>query len=858
MTGAVRRRLAAAEEACRRAARAVAPAAAHESRRRRALWASFALLLVLGPLAFDAGRQPRFHASIEIYPAKAPLLPVVRDPAYYRALLRDPELRRQTAVNAGGASRDWARTTIVRLPVDRGLLVTASSGTPAGARDFVNALGPQLANASGRHAIGTWSAAARSTRARLRGHLAPKARAFGERYLANVERLVAAPATRLVVGPRAHAPRAERWPDRVASAFPGEFPPRPSAVAAAFAGLGVAAAVWLMALAVAPPAGVVRSPAPAAERPGWLGAAIGWLRPPTGAAAARRAPPESRLPRGGAVAAAAVFALAAVVVLWAGRGTTFLGHEWAFVTGRRGGGAHAFLEPLDRHFVPLLVAVYRALFATVGLDHYWPYRLLAAAAHAGCAALVFTYARDRVGWRLAAALTAPIVVFGPASAVLLSMASLGIQSSLMAGIAALLALERKDRRGDVAACGLLLLSLLTWELGVCFALGAAVELLFQRDRRRLWIPLGPLAAYGVWWLLYAADDGLGGPFRPLGALGYAIRMAANAIDSLLALPLGTGTAGHGYHALLEGLGYLLLAAAVALAARRALHLGRLSPRAAALVAIAASYWLFTGATQSAGGDAFAGRYVYPGGVLVLLTVAELAGGVRVPRRPVLIALAAAGALLAFANAGWLVHDGGDRRSDAEVLRSELAAAELTAGHVPPGLRVDPVRAPGVTARQYLAARDDLGSAALAPGELASASPEARRRADALLRRTSVSFTRAGGRGVAARPGTRVAVGGSAAAFVKQKGRCVAVNTPPGRVVVATFALPSTGVVVVPRGKPSDHRPVAVRVRRFARAYAGPAAVLDRSGAATLVQANPDRSPRSWQVAIRAARRVTVC
>jgi hypothetical protein len=77
-------------------------------------------------------------------------------------------------------------------------------------------------------------------------------------------------------------------------------------------------------------------------------------------------------------------------------------------------------------------------------------------------------------------------------------------------------------------------------------------------------------------------------------------------------------------------------------------------------------------------------------------------------------------------------------------------------------------------------------------------------------------------------------------------------------VVATFALPRTGVVLIPRGKPADHRRVAVRLRRFARAYAGPATVLDRSGAATLVAANADRSPRPWQVSIRAERRVTVC
>jgi hypothetical protein len=843
----------------------VREAAACESRRRRALWAAVAVLLVAGPLALDASRQPGFHASVEIDPQRAPLFPAVYSPAYYRGLLRDPELRRQTGLHAGLGVADWDRVTVTRLPARRGLLLKTSADSPTDARRFVNALAPQLANASGRLAARRWEREARRAEARLRRRdLSPKARAFAQQFAANLKKLVATPVARIIVGRRARTPRVERLTDRVAAAFPGDVPGRPAPILAAVAGLGVAFSAWLIALGLVPPPGAAvtaaSGPAPRApsRTPAWLGAAARWFKPPAEGAAPRRAPPDRSLPRLGALAVGAVLLLAALVVLWAGRDTTLLGHEWAFAVDRRGGGAHAFLEPQDRHLVLLLVAVYKALFATAGLGDYWPYRLLAALVHAGCVAVVFTYARDRLGWLLAALLTAPILAFGPAAAVLLWAANLGVQASLVAGIAALLALERKDRTGDATACALLLVSLLTWDLGACFVLGAAVELVLQRDRRRLWIPLGPFAAYAVWYLVYSADDGVGGVFRPLAAVGYAARMAANAIDSLLALPLGGATAGHGYHTALELLGYLLLAAALALAVRRVVHIGRLTPRVAALLAILASYWLFTGATQAADGDPFAGRYVYPAAVLILLTVAELAGGARVPRRAVLTGLIAVSAVLACANAAWLADGGGDRRGDARVLRTELAAAELSGARAPAGVLVDARRAPGTTMREYLAARNDLGSPALAAADLPGAPLEGRRGADRLLRRALVAFSPADARVAAARPGARVAVGGPATPFVKLKKRCVAVNTPPGRVLVATFSLPRTGVVVIPRGKPADRRRVVVRLRRFAPAYGSPGTVLDRSGVATLVDARPDGSPRPWGVAIRAERRVSVC
>src|SRR5204863_490303 len=48
-----------------------------------------------------------------------------------------------------------------------------------------------------------------------------------------------------------------------------------------------------------------------------------------------------------------------------------------------------------------------------------------------------------------------------------------------AGLGAFLALERGDRRGDVAACLLLVAAIACWTLGVAFAIGAVVIVLLQ-------------------------------------------------------------------------------------------------------------------------------------------------------------------------------------------------------------------------------------------------------------------------------------------------------------------------------------------------------------------------------------------
>jgi hypothetical protein len=55
-------------------------------------------------------------------------------------------------------------------------------------------------------------------------------------------------------------------------------------------------------------------------------------------------------------------------------------------------GVDAYLEPHNEHLVLIPAALYKALFATVGLEPYWPYRLMVIGAHLASVALLFLVA----------------------------------------------------------------------------------------------------------------------------------------------------------------------------------------------------------------------------------------------------------------------------------------------------------------------------------------------------------------------------------------------------------------------------------------------------------------------------------
>src|SRR5829696_7915331 len=107
----------------------------------------------------------------------------------------------------------------------------------------------------------------------------------------------------------------------------------------------------------------------------------------------RGAPSPDRL---AVVAFACVAIAAAAWILREGRGLTFFFDEWNWLLSRRE-GADGLFEPHEGHLVAIPLLVFKGVFATVGVEPYWPYRLVAVLAHVLCAGLLFALVRRRLG-----------------------------------------------------------------------------------------------------------------------------------------------------------------------------------------------------------------------------------------------------------------------------------------------------------------------------------------------------------------------------------------------------------------------------------------------------------------------------
>ena len=539
---------------------------------------------------------------------------------------------------------------------------------------------------------------------------------------------------------------------------------------------------------------------------------------------------------------AVLLVLTAGVILHETRDTTLWTDEWGWALQRRTG---SLLDPHNGHFslVPLLI--YRALFATAGIDDYLPYRVMVVVGHLAVAGLLYVYASRRIGPLAALLPTVVLLTLGPAWQNFLWPFQIAWLISLAAGLGALLALDRGDRRGDLVACALLALALATSGVGIAIAVGLVVEVALRR--RPAWVVAVPLALYAVWWLAYQDTDF----FRH--NLVVAPQFAADAAGGALAAVLGltegrldeNGTLIDAGAALVWGRPLLLAAGAVLL--WRLSVMRPVPARVFALLAAAGAFWLLGGVQRAQISSPDASRYLYVGALCVLLLAVELARGVRIGRAAAAV-LVVLTATVAIANGGDLRAGARNLRLQAAVSRADLGALELARDQVKPGYRA--VRFPGIPfveidADRYFAAADALGSPADTPGELARAHEQGRLAADAELANIEEitprpSSARPGG----APPQVDLVSGGS----VDEAGSCVrfrpAVATQAGTIAELQLTLPAGGLLL------SVDEPATVALRRFAETFPKePAARLAPGGAAEL-KPGRDAAPQPWHVRLR--------
>ena len=406
-------------------------------------------------------------------------------------------------------------------------------------------------------------------------------------------------------------------------------------------------------------------------------------------------------------------AVAAVQLDGLGRGRSFFYDDWSFVMDRRGPLVDTLLQPHNGHLSLLPAGVFRLMFEVIGLEHYRPYRWLAIATHLLVVVLVAVLVRRVSGWWFAFPVAAATALLGSGWQNTLWPFQIGFMGSIAAGLGAHVVLA--NRRRDPFAALLVGASLACASLGLPIAVGVAARLACRRaDWARWWVVVAPSVLWGIWYLGYGEAQGSSDNIPILGS--YVASSAAAAVAGLGDLTLDWGR-------LLAGIG--LGAWLVTIASRRAVP-----ARAVGWAATVGAFWVLTGYSRAQFGEPAASRYVYFGGIFILLLAAEYAPA-RPPRA------VAAGAWLALGLGIWgnqAILEGGASglRHVSEVVAAELYALELAQDDVAADYRPDPVLAPPLVADKYFAAVAEFGSPAADAGTVGRSSNEARQQADRVL------------------------------------------------------------------------------------------------------------------------------
>ncbi len=349
------------------------------------------------------------------------------------------------------------------------------------------------------------------------------------------------------------------------------------------------------------------------------------------------------------VLAATMLVAVALVLIWSGD-RTFVIDEWGYLVDRSHWSAENLLRPTIGHLIALGLVLYNAAFSAFGAESHLPLTLITIALQCLVAGLVYAYAARRVGAWIALLPAILVLFYGAGWEILISSATLPNQVATASGIGMLLALDRRDRAGDLAACLMLVISLASFTIGLAFAVAGGIRLLLERGGggglRRLGVVVVPLALYVIWfgWALKYHQ----GDFSAysIGAMPSAVFDQVNAgLAGITGLFRVVGRPSVGDAVVLDvsrttGLVFLLAAAV----GWRIVRGPRLRPEAWATLGLVGVYLLLVGLGLSDGRRPDASRYVYMLTVLLMLAGADLLAGLRIARAWVYAAAAGPGGL----------------------------------------------------------------------------------------------------------------------------------------------------------------------------------------------------------------------
>ena len=392
-----------------------------------------------------------------------------------------------------------------------------------------------------------------------------------------------------------------------------------------------------------------------------------------------------------------------------GRDLTFFYDEWDFIEASATSGFwHNVLQPHNGHPSMIPFSVYELLLHTVGLRHYWPYRLVLVLLDIGCGWLLFVLLRRKIHPLAAAAAAAVLMLLGPAWQDLLWPFQIGFLGSTAAGLGALALLDRDTPLADVGACACLVASVASSGVGLPFLAGVAVELAWgSQSWRRLWVPGLPLGLFMAWYEIIGKS--LASSVSPVTVFH---SMTSNTATTAGAIVGGGTAAGAALSALLAALIIVALVRSPGRVARLAMAVTGLG-----------TFWLLILLARG-GSQTSAGRYLYPAAVFVLIAAGELPALITRKRKarlpggaPTWVRMTAASAI-----AGIVVYAGiaiwwnssklttGSARLAvvASQVRPELGAIVLAGSALPENFQPDQTLIPQVTVGPYLKAVREFG------------------------------------------------------------------------------------------------------------------------------------------------------
>ena len=390
-----------------------------------------------------------------------------------------------------------------------------------------------------------------------------------------------------------------------------------------------------------------------------------------------------RLARTGLVLA---MALSALTILLLGRDLTFWSDELDWLTFGNDFDPGQLLHPHGSHLIATSRAIYEALPRIFGTD-YLPFRIVGVACLQACAVLVFVLVKRRMGALVALAPAVVLLFFGSAQDMTLSPLGIPFTLSIAFGLAAFLAVERGDLRGDVAGVVLLTLAGLSHTFGTIIAVGVAVYLLVEPgSRRRIWVAAVPIVLWIAWWLwarqfhqsIASGSDVFGAPL-------FILRAAGAAIEGCFGIPPNLGGE-LGPLALVLRVVFDLAAVVVAAALVVLIRRTRGTPWLWAYLATILAFWGGIALAEGTGRDPETPRYLFFGAIMLVLIAAEALRSRGIPdrwRRPLLVAWGVA----LVCNISLLFYEIPGFDDDAANVQAQVAMIELGGERVEPTLQV---------------------------------------------------------------------------------------------------------------------------------------------------------------------------